>query len=89
MLEVAIMQKQSVPVYEVEFIPAERRLSDRRRVSFDTRDLLAEDRRQCNRRQGCQPPVISLHRSEILPMREDQRTVTRASPAVSFPISLA
>lgn len=46
-------KKTAPPLYEVEIIPAERRLSDRRKVQTDISGFLLEDRRKKpSRREG-------------------------------------
>jgi len=45
------MKRSSLPIYEVEFLPVERRLADRRQNAFDIRGLRVENRRTQDRRQ--------------------------------------
>jgi len=48
------MEANALPVYEVEFLPVERRLTERRRSTFDPRGVQAPERRVQDRRQASQ-----------------------------------
>jgi hypothetical protein len=50
-----MMKRNPIPLYDVEFLPLERRLNERRKNLFDARVLdvhagLAVERRHCDRR---------------------------------------
>jgi hypothetical protein len=45
------METNALPVYEVEFLPVERRLSERRKSASDARAVNAPERRMQDRRQ--------------------------------------
>lgn len=45
------MEANTLPVYDVEFLPVERRLNERRKNVFDLRGLNAPERRAKDRRQ--------------------------------------
>lgn len=46
------MEGNTLPVYEVEFLPVERRLTDRRKNAFDMRGLNAAEHPAAERRLG-------------------------------------